>query len=121
MKKPAKLSPEGPNGALESITIVDPATVVSGEAVETGASYMGDGDDSLLVGVWKCTAYAEVFSGDGYPADEFCQVLEGSVTLTSEDGTAQTYVAGDSYIVNKGWCGEFRVNEDFRKYYVMAA
>ena len=121
MKHPQKLSPNGPTGALESITVVDPATVIDGEAVETGASYMGDKGDSLLVGIWDSTPYAEVFSGDGYPADEFCQVLQGTVTLTSADGSAQTFAAGDSYIVNKGWCGEFRVNAPFRKYYVMAA
>ena len=66
-------------------------------------------------------AEAALFSGEGYPADEFCQVLDGSVTLTPADGAAQTFAAGDSYVVNKGWCGEFRVNEQFRKYYVMAS
>ncbi len=121
MSHPVKLAPNGLSGTLESITVVDPATVTSGKAVETGASYMGDEGDSLLVGIWNCTPYAEVFSGEGYPADEFCQVLEGSVTLTSEDGTAHVYSAGDSYIVKKGWNGEFRVTEEFRKYYVMTA
>ncbi len=123
MKQPQKLNGNGPAGALESIALVDPATVVDGTAVETGASYMGDTGESLLVGVWDCSPYAEVFTAEaeGYPADEFCQVLQGSVTLTAADGTAQTFVAGDSYILNKGWCGEFRVNEQFRKYYVMAA
>ena len=120
MKQPQKLNANGPTGTLESITVVDPATVIDGKAVETGASYMGDAGDSLLVGIWDSTPYAEVFSGEGYPADEFCQVLEGSVTLTPTEGDAQTFAAGDSYVVNKGWCGEFRVNEQFRKYYVMA-
>lgn len=121
MQKPQKLDPNGPTGTLEHISVVDPATVIDGKAVETGASYMGEKTDALLVGVWDSTPYAEVFSDEGYPADEFCQVLSGSVTLTCEDGTSQTFSAGDSYIVNKGWCGEFRVNEPFRKYYVMAA
>ena len=122
MKNPQKLNANGPTGTLESIAIVDPATVIDGKAVETGASYMGDdAGDSMLVGIWDSTPYAEVFSGEGYPADEFCQVLSGSVTLTSTDGTAATFAAGDTYIVNKGWCGEFRVTEQFRKYYVMAA
>ncbi|MEM7069656.1 MAG: cupin domain-containing protein [Pseudomonadota bacterium] len=120
MSQPAKLNPNGPNGALESIQVVDPATVISGEAVETGASYMGDNGESLLVGIWATTPYAEVFSGEGYPADEFCQVLEGTVTLISDSGEEQTFAAGDTYIVHKGWCGEFRVNEQFKKYYVMA-
>ncbi|MES0884588.1 cupin domain-containing protein [Roseibium sp. SCP14] len=121
MQKPQKLDPNGPTGTLDSISVVDPATVIDGRAVETGASYMGAKTDALLVGVWDSTPYAEVFSGEGYPADEFCQVLSGSVTLTCKDGTSQTFSAGDTYIVNKGWCGEFRVNEQFRKYYVMAA
>ncbi|MDA7949687.1 MAG: cupin domain-containing protein [Hyphomicrobiaceae bacterium] len=121
MSKLEKLSPNGPAGALEQISVVDPATVVDGEANEKGASYMGDNGEALIVGVWESTAYAEVFSGEGYPEDEFCQVLNGTATLTDAAGNAQSFDAGDSYVINKGWCGEFRVSEGFKKYYVMAS
>ncbi|WP_428642716.1 cupin domain-containing protein [Roseibium sp.] len=121
MTQLTRMNPDGPNGALEPISVVDPATVIDGEAQEKGACFMGDGGEKIIVGVWESTAYAEVFSGEGYPDDEFCQVLNGTATLTDAVGNAQSFDAGDSYVISKGWCGEFRVSEGFKKYYVVSA
>ena len=71
----------------------------------------------MVVGIWECTPYAEVF--ESYPGDEFCQVLSGKVTLTDADGHESTFVAGDSYVVPKGFKGTFRVVESMRKYYAL--
>ncbi len=40
-----------------------------------------------------------------YGVDEFMYFLEGSVTLTSEDGTVQTITAGEAVTIPKEWKG----------------
>ena len=52
---------------------------------------------------------------DIYPGDEYARVLSGSLTLTGDDGVAQTFSAGDAYTMRRGWRGEFRVTETMTK------
>jgi hypothetical protein len=40
-----------------------------------------------------------------YGVDEFFYILEGSITLTSADGTVQTMNAGDAVSIPKEWTG----------------
>jgi len=40
-----------------------------------------------------------------YGADEFFYILEGSITLTSADGTVQTMNAGEAVSIPKEWTG----------------
>ena len=42
---------------------------------------------------------------DPYGVDEFMYFLEGSVTLTSSDGTKQTINAGEAVTIPKEWTG----------------
>jgi uncharacterized cupin superfamily protein len=42
---------------------------------------------------------------EDYGVDEFMYFLEGSVTLTSEDGTVQTINAGEAVTIPKEWRG----------------
>lgn len=113
-----KITPEGAGDiTLEPCAVVPPEAVIDGKPVEQGAVIHESADGNFIIGVWESTPYAETF--DGYPGDEFCQVLTGSVTLTDEDGNASTFVAGENYFVPKGFKGTFRVVETMRKYYVL--
>ncbi len=116
-----KLAKVNSDATLEPVTFVDPATVISGEAVEKGISYLGDNGEAIVAGIWETTAYAEVFADDGYPEDEFCHVLTGTATLIDNQGNSQSFDAGESYVIKKGWCGEFHVTDGFKKIYVMAS
>jgi len=40
-----------------------------------------------------------------FPFDEFVYVLSGKAVLTDETGYAQEFVAGDSFVMRKGFCG----------------
>ena len=42
---------------------------------------------------------------DAYGVDEFMYFLEGSVKLTSSDGTVQTINAGEAVTIPKEWTG----------------
>ncbi|MCC0067573.1 MAG: DUF861 domain-containing protein [Rhodovulum sp.] len=112
------LTPESSTLAkLEPCSVVPPEAVIDGNPQERGALLLESADGKMVVGIWECTPYAEVF--ESYPGDEFCQVLSGKVTLTDADGHESTFVAGDSYVVPKGFKGTFRVVESMRKYYAL--
>ncbi|HIG44685.1 MAG TPA: DUF861 domain-containing protein [Gammaproteobacteria bacterium] len=54
-----------------------------------------------------------------FPYDEFVVVLEGEVTLTDIDGSAQTYRVGDSFTVPKGWRGTWDMPVKYREMIVV--
>lgn len=117
-KTPLKLTPDGTGDIkLEPCSVVPPEAVIDGRPEEKGAVILESADGKFLVGIWESTPYAETF--DAYPGDEFCQVLNGKVTLTDETGRESTFVAGESYVVPKGFKGTFRVVETMRKYYAL--
>lgn len=113
-----KMTPDGVGDIkLEPCAVVPPEAVIDGKPEEQGAVILESDDGKCIIGIWESTPYAESF--DAYPGDEFCQVLSGKVTLTDENGTEKTFVAGDSYVVPKGFKGTFRVVETMRKYYAL--
>lgn len=119
-QKVIRVTPEGAKGVpLTPCAFVPAETVIDGDPKEQAAIMLSSGDDSFMVGVWESTPYAETF--DGYPSNEFCHVLKGKATLTDLEGQSHTFVAGDSYIVPKGFRGTFRVEETFRKYFVLSS
>ena len=54
---------------------------------------------------------------DAYEDDEFMFFLEGSVTLTSADGTVLQAQAGEGVAMPKGWKGHWST-KGYKKYYV---
>jgi uncharacterized cupin superfamily protein len=54
---------------------------------------------------------------DSYPEDEFMYFIEGSVKLTSVDGTVLEISAGEGAAIPKGWRGHWST-PGYKKYYV---
>jgi hypothetical protein len=46
-------------------------------------------------------------------------VLEGSVTITDAEGVSETFSAGDTFIMPKGFRGTWENTETMRKYYMI--
>jgi uncharacterized cupin superfamily protein len=67
------------------------------------------GEWSASVGAWRVR----------YEEWEFCYVLEGACELTPEGGAPQTYMAGDSFVIEPGFVGVWRVTEPMRKRFVI--
>ncbi len=67
--------------------------------------------------MWSCSPCTERI--DAQPCDEFCQVLEGTVVLTSDDGTVHEFGPGDGFVVPKGWAGTWHMPVAVRKTYVV--
>jgi uncharacterized cupin superfamily protein len=55
-----------------------------------------------------------------YGDDEFMFFLEGSVTLTSADGTVLKVQSGEGVAMPKGWKGHWST-QGYKKYYVTYA
>jgi uncharacterized cupin superfamily protein len=54
---------------------------------------------------------------DSYPVDEFMYFIQGSVKLTSSDGSILEVRAGEGAAIPKGWKGHWST-KGYKKYYV---
>ena len=72
------------------------------------------GDKKMVAGIYQ--AGPGSFEAAPYPVDEFMYFLEGSVKLTSKDGTVTNVSAGDAITIPKGWQGTWETS-GYKKYY----
>jgi uncharacterized cupin superfamily protein len=96
---------------------VTPETLREGDPAEHHTVHLSTEDSKFSVGSWRAQPYAEFI--ESYPGDEFTHVIEGTVVLTGDDGVANTFTAGDSYTLRRGWRGEFRVTEPLLKQFAI--
>jgi uncharacterized cupin superfamily protein len=68
-------------------------------------------------GVWECTPGTFRASRVGY--SELCQFVSGVAVVTGDDGTSETFRAGDTLITPSGWSGTWEILETVRKMYVI--
>lgn len=113
------LIPTGPDAvaAMTPSGYVTAETLREGDPAETELGHLASADEKFAVGSWRAEPYAEFI--ESYPGDEYTRVLEGSITLTGEDGVAHTFGAGDAFTLRKGWRGEYRVNETLVKQFAI--
>jgi uncharacterized cupin superfamily protein len=74
--------------------------------------------DGFTAGIWVAEAFDEPFP-DGYPFDEFCTLLEGTVVLMDAAGTEHRFDAGDSFTIAKGSVLTWHQPTLVRKIYVI--
>lgn len=67
-------------------------------------------DGCFASGVWR--GEAGLIPIESYPVDEFCTLVKGEVTLTDEQGTAQTFTAGMTFVVPVGFRGTWSMPMD---------
>ena len=74
-------------------------------------------DEKFVSGMYRAGA-SRVEINEPYGVDEFMYFLDGSVTLTSSDGSAQTINAGEAVTIPKEWTGVWET-EGYTKIYVI--
>ena len=79
------------------------------EATEDGAATLDvttfmSSDEKFATGVYK-TGKVQWEISEPWGVDEFIYLLEGSMTLTSSDGTVQVINAGEAVTIAKEWTG----------------
>lgn len=67
------------------------------------------GEWAADVGAWRVK----------YDEWEFCHIIEGECELVPDDGTVQRFKAGDSFVIEPGFAGVWRVLKPMRKRFVI--
>jgi len=63
-------------------------------------------DKKFATGVYRTGKHVAEWSvGESYGVDEFLYMLDGTMTLTSSDGTKQQFAAGDAVTIPQAWTG----------------
>lgn len=99
-----------------------PSDYVSPEAIRAGIpnerelSHLVSADGRYIVGVWSADPYSEYV--DSHVGYEYTLVLEGRVTLTDSLGEVHSFGAGETFTIEPGWSGEYRVDDRLVKQYV---
>ena len=113
-----RLLPDGaPGGGMKPMGYIDPDTVADGIAFdERGHLFFTNAAGNVNAGVWQCSPCTERITD--YPYDQCCFVLEGSLTITDEQGHAETFNPGDSFIIPRGFTGLWQMTERYRNFFV---
>ena len=120
MKKTFSRFEAEPAAGMVPSNFTDPDAFTTDDKTELNHFYYATDDESILTGVWVSAPCKEVH--DPYPVHEMMTILSGSVTLTDlDDGTSETFTAGDTFFVAKGTRCTWEITETLRKYYFIAA
>lgn len=113
---PAKLSKADVAGGIFKRSDMEETTHADGHVTQSVTSMLSS-DKKFETGMYK-SGKTRIEVNQPYGVDEFMYFLEGSVTLTSSDGTVQTIEAGEGVTVAKEWTGVFET-EGYRKIWVI--
>jgi uncharacterized cupin superfamily protein len=90
--------------------------IVSGHPLQRVWSHYTDASQKFSVGVWECEPGAWRVR---YTEEEYCRIVTGRSLLTSADGVVREVVAGDEFVIPRGFEGVWEVVERTRKIYVI--
>ena len=113
---PAELTKADIAGAIFERDDVYVHTYEDGHSIEDVTSFMSS-DGRLGTGMYSSEATRSEIN-EPYGVDEFMFFLEGSVTLTSSDGTVQTIEAGEGVTIPKEWTGIWET-DGYKKIWVI--
>ncbi len=101
-------------GVVEREAIAADRVIEGAPIAETRVDY--ERDERIYAGEWSASEGAWRVSYDEW---EFCHVLEGACELTPDDGPPRAYKAGDSFVIEPGFKGVWRVMQAMRKRFVI--
>lgn len=93
-----------------------PERVLSGAPETRTRNFYGDADGKFFAGIWESTPGKWRIR---YEEDEFCVLLAGRAVIADEAGHAETFVAGDAFVIPQGFTGTWETLESVRKYYAI--
>jgi len=91
-------------------TRIDPA------ARTTTAEFYGDASGAFKTGFWAAQPGQAAID---YGHDELCVIIAGLVRVTDSAGHVETYRAGDTFLIPKGFKGVWETVEPVRKFYAV--
>ncbi|WP_340118726.1 cupin domain-containing protein [Pelagibius sp. 7325] len=110
-------------GGMAPSDVTAPEQFTGADTTELNATFfetpLGKGDGTISTGVWLCApCRCEI---ESFPVHEMMTIIEGSVTVTTADGKAETFTAGDSLFIAKGTKCVWEITETLRKFYMIVA
>ena len=93
-----------------------PDRVVEGDPHHVTKLHFESPDGGLIAGTWTSTPGRWHAFTD---RDEFCTILSGHVRLVDQAGQAQTFRAGDAFLIPNGFRGYWDVIETTTKHFVI--
>jgi uncharacterized cupin superfamily protein len=106
-----------PETGLQAWDPIPAETVTSGSPAQRGHTCFSAHNNRITAGVWDCTAHDEAKAP--YAVDEFMVLLEGSLDIENEDGSTQTFRAGEGFVIPKGAVLAWKQSEYLRKFWVI--
>ena len=106
---------------IPRITPVESSTPTEALLAKPG-TYIGEkftfedrhsGDVLVRVGVWEAGMGKTVI--ENFPFTEYVLMISGSVIVTDRDGKSRKFSAGDTFVIPKGWSGDWDVQERMKK------
>ena len=103
------------------ITSIDSTTPTEALLAKPG-TYLGEkftfedqhsGETLVRVGVWEAGVSEIVINN--FPFTEYVLMISGVVIVTDKDGESKQYIAGDTFVIPKGWSGIWDVKERMKK------
>ena len=72
-------------------------------------------DQQIVVLVYESKGSFTLYLDEPYPFDQFIHVLNGRTVLIDAQGKAEAFEVGDSFVLPKGFVGEWQLLEDYRE------
>lgn len=103
------------------IVLVESSTLTEALLAKPG-TYIGEkftfedkhsGDVLVRVGVWEAGAGKTVI--EDFPFTEYVLMISGIVVVTNKDDASRKFMAGDTFVIPKGWSGDWDVQERMKK------
>jgi uncharacterized cupin superfamily protein len=90
--------------------------LVAGSPRQSVGNYFTDTSQQFFAGRWSSTRGTWRVR---YTENELCVMTSGRVVITSEDGAAESFTAGDAFVIPAGFSGTWEVLEDCTKIYAI--
>ncbi|NVJ69032.1 MAG: cupin domain-containing protein [Alphaproteobacteria bacterium] len=92
--------------------------LISGSPLQVTENYYEDVKGKFFTGFWSSAPGKWHINYEG--EEEFCEILEGVVELTSNDGKTSRFEKGDRFVVPAGFKGTWETIESCKKLYVIS-
>ncbi len=88
--------------------------ILEGDPAQSLTNLFSSADGRFHSGIWECKPgkWRVVFS-----ESEFVHLLAGVMVVAGDDGSEQTFRAGDAFVCPAGFTGTWHVLETARKHY----
>jgi uncharacterized cupin superfamily protein len=117
-KQFVRINAKGPNGNGLLAVKHDPSdTAIAGATSPRAYTAYTDPSGVFTAGVWSCDA--GTLQINDLAIDEACYLIEGEVIITDRYGNSERFVAGEAFLLHRGFVGTWHMPGPILKYNAM--